>query len=558
MNIKFLSTIIFFILILSTKPGFSQDKLAEILQEEIQREFNVLNKQEIPAYYLSYRVEETNSCNLSASFGALTESHETKLRKLTVTMRVGSPDLDNFHSLRGSPSMGMFFSLNEIPLSEEPLAIKQILWNATNDAYQQAVAQFSRVKSTLTLKVEEEDKSPDFILSQGNIYFEPPINQSDYGFDSRGWEDRIKKYSAVFLKDSSIFSGTAQMSFQLQRKYFVSSSGDKIVQNAPSATVNFIGQIKAKDGMVMPLYQSYFSKKPNDLPADAEMTKDVENLIKNLTALKNAPVAEPYSGPALLSSKAAGVFFHEIFGHRVEGQRLKLEEDAQTFKNKINEQVLPVSLSVICDPLSTKYENIELNGSYAYDDQGTKAQRVDIVKDGILSGFLMSRTPVKSFFQSNGHGRAMSGMQPTSRQSNLIVQTSTPKTNDELREELVNLAKAQNKPYAYFFDQVQGGFTMTGRMMPNAFNITPLMVYRIYTDGRPDELVRGVDLVGTPLAIFSQIDQMGGKTEVFNGNCGAESGTIPVACVSPMMVIKIIETQRKAKSQDRDFILSRP
>jgi TldD protein len=288
------------------------------------------------------------------------------------------------------------------------------------------------------------------------------------------------------------------------------------------------------------------------------MSADIDLLVKNLTALKNAPVAEPYSGPALLSGKAAGVFFHEIFGHRVEGQRLKYENDAQTFKNKINEQVLPVSLSIFCDPQLTKYENLELRGSYDYDDQGTKARRVNIVKEGILSEFLMSRTPIKSFSQSNGHGRAASGMQATARQSNLIIQTSSPATDEQLRIELIRLAKAQDKPYAYFFDNVQGGFTMTGRVMPNAFNIIPLLVYRVYTDGRPDELVRGVDLVGTPLAIFSQIDQTGGKTEVFNGYCGAESGSIPVSCVSPMMVIKMIETQKKSKSQERDFILNRP
>jgi TldD protein len=136
--------------------------------------------------------------------------------------------------------------------------------------------------------------------------------------------------------------------------------------------------------------------------------------------------------------------------------------------------------------------------------------------------------------------------------------TSQPKTREELRVKLINLAKEQNKPYGYLFDDVVGGFTITGRYSPNSFNVTPTLVYRVYTDGRPDEIVRGVDLIGTPLSMFSQIDEVGDKAEIFNGYCGAESGTVPVSAACPMLLVKVIETQKKAKSQERSFILPRP
>ena len=170
----------------------------------------------------------------------------------------------------------------------------------------------------------------------------------------------------------------------------------------------------------------------------------------------------------------------------------------------------------------------------------------------------MSRTPINGFLKSNGHGRAMYGMQPVSRQSNLVVETSNPQTTDEMRKELIRLAREQNKPYGYLFDEVVGGFTTTGRYSPNAFNVTPTLVYRIYTDGSSDELVRGVNLIGTPLSMFSQIDQAGGASEVFNGVCGAESGSVPVSAISPMLLVKQIETQKKAKSVERSIILPRP
>lgn len=542
---------------LTAHPVRSQDKLIGILDEEVRREMQTLKQQETPAYYLSYRVEENKGYSVSSSFGALTYSHDNKSCRLTVSLRVGTPQLDNFHIVRGGSS-GFYSSSAELPSSDEPLAVKQVLWNATNEAYQQAVANLAKVKANVAVKVQEEDKSPDFTIEEAKNYIEPPVKPEDIKYDISSWENRIKKYSAVFLKDSAIFNGSGNYSYQVTRKYFVSSDGDKIAQNSTNARAGFSGTIKAKDGMEMPLYESYFAFKPEELPTDEMMTKDINDLVNNLIALKTAPVAEPYSGPALLTGRAAGVFFHEIFGHRVEGQRMKNEDDAQTFKKKVNEQVLPTNLSVYCDPQSKTYENLELSGSYVYDDQGSKGQRVDVVENGILKDFLMSRTPINNFPKSNGHGRAMTGMQAAARQSNLIVKTSQPKSTKELRAELIKLIKEQDKPYGYLFDDVQGGFTQTGRFQPNAFNVTPVLVYKVYVDGRPDEIVRGVDLVGTPLAIFSQIDEAGGKIETFNGYCGAESGSVPVACVAPMIVVKMIETQKKSKSQERPIILPRP
>jgi len=511
-----------------------------------------LKTQETPAYYLAYRVDEITTYSVTTSLGALTDTSTSTVRILTISLRVGTPKLDNYHDSHPR------FSIIELPSSEEPLAVKQVLWDATKNDYQTAVSNLSNIKANLSVTVEEEDKSPDFSEEQPNVYIEPSLKPEDIKFNTQEWIDRLKKYSAAFLRDSDIFKGSSYISYQITRKYFVSSSGDKIAQNSTATNLGFNGTIKAKDGMEMPLVKTYFAFKPEGLPSDESISNDVNNLVNDLVALKKAPVADPYTGPALLSGRAAGVFFHEIFGHRIEGQRMKNETDAQTFKKKVNEQVLLPTLDVYSDPEQTKFGNQDLTGYYIYDDQGEKGQKVSIVENGILKNFLMSRTPINGFLKSNGHGRAMYGMQPASRQSNLIVETTDTKTEDEMKKELIRLAREQNKPYGYLFDEVVGGFTTTGRYSPNAFNVTPTMVYRIYTDGRPDELVRGVNLIGTPLSMFSQIVQAGGKTEVFNGVCGAESGSVPVSAVSPMLLVKQIETQKKAKSFERSIILPRP
>jgi len=188
--------------------------------------------------------------------------------------------------------------------------------------------------------------------------------------------------------------------------------------------------------------------------------------------------------------------------------------------------------------------NIELMGHYLYDDQGVKAQRVTVVDSGVLKAFLLDRAPLRNFSRSNGHGRAEPGFLPVSR--------------EQLMNRLRDEARRQGKPFGLLFDNIEGGFTTTGRGSPNAFNVLPNVVYRIYTDGRDPELVRGVDLIGTPLAAFGKIIATDDRVDVFNGVCGAESGGVPVSASSPSLLVSEVEVQKKFQSQETRPILPAP
>ncbi len=269
-------------------------------------------------------------------------------------------------------------------------------------------------------------------------------------------------------------------------------------------------------------------------------------------------MTEPFDGPAILSGRAAAVFFHEVLGHRLEGQRQRGDEEGQTFTKDLGKEVLPTFLSVADDPTLTNFGGICLGGRYEYDDEGEKAERVDLIQDGVLKTFLMSRLPIASFSASNGHGRAQAGYVPTGRQGNLIVTSTKTVPDAELRKQLIEEAKKQGKPYGLYFEDISSGFAVTQRSSPQAFQVIPLVVWRVYVDGRPDELVRGVSIVGTPLAAMKRILATGDKSEVFNGVCGAESGSIPVSAVAPAMLLSEIETQRQAQGTARPPILPIP
>jgi TldD protein len=201
---------------------------------------------------------------------------------------------------------------------------------------------------------------------------------------------------------------------------------------------------------------------------------------------------------------------------------------------------------------------VALAGTYSHDDEGVPSQRVPLIQDGILKNFLMSRMPITNFSKSNGHGRHQAGFMPTGRQGNLIVQSTKTVKDSEMRAQLIEEVKKEGKPYGLYFEDVQGGFTLTTRELPQAFQVLPVIVWRVYPDGRPDQLVRGVDIVGTPLASLNRILVTGDKMDVFNGICGAESGSVPVSASAPAMLFSEMEVQKRSASRERPPILPAP
>ena len=541
----------------------SQDAAFQTLKTELNRNFTVLKDQQIPAYYIYLRLDEIQNLNCMGRMGNLQVAPRlgSPTHVLSSCLRVGDRNLDNSHEIRDSGYGGyqdVRVGTEQIPFDNNPTVLKNAIWLQLDELYKQDIQIYEQIKTNISLRVEKEDKSPDFSVEKAENYYEAPISWEDLHIQPTVWENKVRNYSAIFNDNSDIINGSAYLSATLIRKLFVDTEGREIAQNSVSFQLALTAEALADDGMSLPLTKTWSAFSLNELPSDGEVIQAAKDMSQMLSNLKKAPVVESFTGPAILSSAAAGVFFHEIFGHRVEGSRLKQESDAQTFKKKIGEQVLPKYLSVTFDPSLKYYQKTPLIGNYQFDDEGIRGQRVDVVRNGILKDFLMCRTPIQGFTHSNGHGRAQIGAVPISRQSNLVVESSQKFTQEELIKKLRKETKAQGKPYAYYFKEVAGGFTNTNRYSPNTFNITPLVVYRIYADGRPDELVRGVNLVGTPLAMFSQIEACGNEYEVFNGTCGAESGPIPVACVSPALFVKQIETQKRPKTQSQAPYLPKP
>jgi TldD protein len=529
----------------------------DALKAEMARSLEHFKKMPNPPYFLSYEVVETEEGGANGSYGSLSASVPVaRERMLAIDLRVGSYKLDNTHPIRGAlPNFPDTFSNYPLPLDNDPDAIRALVWYYTDQKYKRAVEQFIAAKTNVQVKAAETDQAGDFSPTKAETYSEPPAGP--LVFDRKLWEDRVRRYTAPFQRYGNVYSAQARITAQRQTRWFVSSDGAAIQTADSSYRLMISAFSKASDGMELPLYESFYSSTAAGMPGDAEVLQKVDQMTKSLMALKLAPVMAPYVGPAIMSPRATGVIFHEIFGHRIEGQREKRENQAMTFRDKVGQQVLPDFISVYSDPTARKFGATELAGYYKFDDEGVRARKITVVENGILKNFLMSRLPVDGFPESNGHGRRDIRRPVAGRQSNLLVTASQTVTPDELKKKLIEEAQKRKLPYGLYFEDIAGGFTSVGRQSPNSFEVIPTMVYRIYPDGH-EELVRGVDLIGTALTTFNKIIAADNRTAAFNGICGAESGQIPVSAGGPGLLFSEIEVQKKPKSQELSPILGPP
>ncbi|HEY1924584.1 MAG TPA: metallopeptidase TldD-related protein [Candidatus Acidoferrum sp.] len=536
-------------------PQAKRSPLLAAMQIELDRSVKVLGAQDPPAYYIGYTITDSQRVNVSGSNGALLSSDENRNRWLEVSVRTGSYDLDNTHKVgtrqeqRGGPGTAA-------PIDDDTEVLRRAIWLETDKQYRSAAEALIKIKTGKEVKVETaEGAAPDFTHEQPHTDIGPEVSIK---VDRKPWEEKVRAYTKEFRSSPAVINSIVTFTAQAQNAYQITSEGTQLQYGQIRYRLELFIQGKAPDGMDLERYYNFDWVKPSDAPDDKAVLAAGATLRKELEGLVAAPLNEPSVTPALLTGRAAAVFFHEVFGHRAEGHRQKDVAEGQTFAKKVDEPILPDFLTIIDDPTMPRLGKDDLLGFYEYDDEGVKAHRVMMVDHGVLKNFEMSRSPLVGFPHSNGHGRRQLGASPVSRQGNLIVESTKTMTNAQLRAKLIELVKEQHKPYGLLIDDIAGGFTFTGRGQPQAFQVQPLVVYKVFADGRPDQLVRGVDIVGTPLASLTKIVATGQTQEVFNGYCGAESGSVPVSAAAPAILTTELEVQKKESSTDRPPILPSP
>ncbi len=507
-------------------------------------------------YFISYALKTHDTRTLTVRYESVFRANQQLDGELYVETRVGDYRFDNTGQFDG---YFPFATEEGLPISEAaPIdgnltALKNALWLLTDRSYKEALNQFQQKKGKAVYE-RPDTTTPSFSRETPARHFDTPL---PFHFDDKAWATRLKAVSRQFATHPEILQHQLRLATEKQQRYFVSSEGARLVTERVLFSLTVDAEARAEDDMVLTDSVAFYAASEKELPAQAQLEAAVTELIAGLVALKNAPLLDPYSGPAILAPRATGVLIHEAVGHRLEGERLMSDDEGRTYKGQIGQRILPEFLDVLDDPTQARFGDTHLNGFYRFDDEGVPAQAVTLVEGGVLKNFLLSRAPIEGFVHSNGHGRASGTRKPMARMGNTFLFSHRCVPMEELKQRLIEMVKAQNKPYGLIIHNMEGGSTNTSSYGYQAFKGIPQLVWRVFPDGR-EELVRGVELVGTPIASINKIVLTSDTPEVFNGFCGAESGYVPVSAIAPAVLLSELELQRKKEDKARPPILPSP
>lgn len=545
-------------------------RLLAALREELARSMARLRlKGYDTPYFISYTLRDSETFEVEGKLGAVFGKSHDRRRVLHVEVRVGNYELDNTSADGSDQDADLAINLSEVS-KDAPLddsagmdALRGALWLLTDQKYKTALAAYARKRAKGVRDVDPEDRAPSFSRETAQRDVAPPPVFAVVDADMAN----AVRLAGARLRQSPVLDGEVKLTADRQSRYFVSSEGAEVVEHRVLFNAHLEAQARAKDGMLLNNERDYFGRTPADLPSPAKLAEAVDDLVRDLTQLSAASVLDPYNGPAILMEEAAGVFFHETVGHRLEGERQLSEQEGRTFKGQLSRRVLPEFLSIIDDPTlalspttpaSSGRGPIPLNGFYRFDDEGVPAQPVKLIKSGILREYLKSRTPVPGSLRSNGHGRAEGTNDPIGRMANLWVQSDKTVPMATLKAMLLAEVQKQGKPYGLIIRDILGGSTNTANFGTQSFRGQPTMVYRVDAKTGQETLVRGVEMVGTPLSSVAKIMATSDTLGVFNGYCGAESGMVPVSTVAPAVLFSEIELQRVQHASERPPILPAP
>ena len=561
MRLRVLSIIIFsFLLItLTTLTAVSESERSDTvvlnaMEMELSRSWKKLRLDGYEApYFISYQIKDNAYYNIKGKYGAIAELVNDRTRRLFVDVRVGNYEFDN-SILGNSGGNSSSFDSSIIPLDNDVDSIRAVLWQATDAAYKYALTQYFNKKAEHVDEVKDEE-IPSFSREEAHIYNEPEV---ELVFNPKDWESKMREVSSVFKEYKDLIDASVSITAQKETVYFVNSEGARYIRDEILYSIDADALTRADDGRVIKNYENLYYVTPQDIPSVDKLKSAMRDLVKETVDMKSAEALSPVNVPAILEPEAAGIVFHEAVGHRLEGERQINDKEGQTFKDRVEEKIIPAFLSIIDDPELKSFNGTRLLGYYPIDDEGVPGQTVVLVENGILKNFLLSRTPINGFNKSNGHGRAAYRRAPMARMSNTIVKSKKEYPKAELKTLLIEEVKRQKKPFGLIIRKMTGGETNTSTYDFQAFSATPLVVYKVDPETGKETLVRDIEIVGTPLVSINKIIATGDDYEVFNGFCGAESGYVPVSTIAPSILVSEIELQRQSSKKEKLPLLPPP
>lgn len=533
-----------------------------------------------PAYFTEVSVDDARLFTIAATLGAAYPASSQRVRPLRISVRIGRPEFDNTNSVYSDFSSSTRYDSGQLPIDDAVLPMRNQIWLGLDRAHRSAIEGFGRKKASVG-GITVKDPVPDFWPTPRLTLVETP---SAFTVDRELWTQRVKSLSAVFAGDPATTFSSAEFNASIGNVYVVNTI--PTVVRVPDAvfSLRIRGGRQAADGMTVYDGTMITAIDPAGIPPENVQREAAEKVARNIRELAAAPVGEPYTGPILFEGAAASQVVAQIWGEHLGATRRPVAEPGRNvpfvpseLENRLNARVLPDWVSLTDDPLLKEMDGVPLAGHYRVDMEGVPAQKVEVVKDGILKSLLVSRQPVRGMSGPNGHARLPGNFGVRiPRISNLLFEARGGVPEADLRRKLIETATQMGRPYAIVIrkidfpsfapaDELRRIGQRTARSGGNRAVAPPVLVYRVYPDGR-EELIRGLRFRGLGLRSFRDILAAGDARHVYNymdngaplALSGAGSFVVGCSVTAPSLLLEEVELEVAADDLAKPPIVPPP
>lgn len=509
------------------------DPMLNAMEQELTRETRLLLLPGLQRpYFIEYRLDDFHTWDAIAGYGALTREDRNHQRVVRVTVRIGDYSTDSSSSSGDG-------ALQLAPEDNDPDALRYALWTATDTAYKAALSAYSTKEAALK-RFEKPPTEKDFSPAQPVVAVEPLLALA---IDEPDWKQLVTAASGAFLAEPDLRAtapfvqySNASVSGVVVNRFLVNSEGTVLRHGYAVYTANYGVGGQAEDGMELNRANGSTAATGAGLEDAAAFHRRAVDDVKSFAALRQAPVvdAEDFHGPVLFSGDAATDVFDNLFVPNVLAQRPAMGTTARTtgaYQSSYHSRVLSPIFNVVDDPLRATFDGKTLVGAYAVDDEGVRAQAVDVVAQGKLMNYLTSRTPIRDFPSSNGHGRAVPGQAAHAAAGVMIFAAVKPLTPAAMQARLLAMAQEQKRD-VYEVETLAG--------------IAPRLLYLVHPDGTR-QLVRG--------AVFDELDNRSLRSDIIAAGSDAyvqnRSGALPQTTIAPSILFDDIGVKRAAEQQQK-------
>lgn len=536
------------------------DRLIPILRRDCRRALRMKVPGFPRPYYCSFLLRDVHWFNTWASSGSMYRRRSDHTRNVYCDLRVGSYRYDQTTEggLNDNDDEAESYAHVRVPIDDKDYTgLRMSLWRLSEAKFREALSDFSEKRAAQISKVDPNRKYQSFTRGK-------PVQSIQYRrgefVDEERWVRFCKNASRWISELTNVTGNWVEFDSSQETRIFVNTEGSVIVQHTPIFSLTVGLRNLTSEGSNIEQELVFHCRSQRELPDMRTFKKLTLQKHRQLLKLVKARRIHSFSGPVLLYPVPAGLLFHEAVGHRLEGSRLLSTGEGQTFKGHTGKRIFRTDVTIRDNPLLDKYRGQGCIGAFQYDDEGVAARDTLLVEAGVLREFLTSRAAIdtKRKYQSNGHARNAKFERPISRMGVTVIEAAGQKYSlQELREILIDEINRQKKPFGMIVYEVSGGETATTSYDFQAFSGEITYASLIYPDGR-EEVVRGVDFVGTPLQALNNIIAVGDEAVLDNAFCGAESGYIPVSTISPAVLLKNLELQAKDEELVTPYILPAP